>query len=496
MSANLTVSTETTAAPDIAPALSAEDPDVRTAFLLGWELTSIMRLPPAVGEVSPHDELLRLDALSPPMRAKLAIGLVESSLHRLRERTIASRPLDPSRAVGLQAILEREGKSESLGRAIVRLHEDALLALVAADSKLGRAYALGHELSEVSLEPRNRGTVEAFNASFGAGVVTIRDRLADLASSFPPHASRAVVLSLRAWESWAAEPKLNKRQLDWKSDGAGVTVALARQGELWRDLLTGDKLGQDMLDARHYIQAAKSMVKVVTRFALPVIAMLFISVLLLATGIVVLLTTESKVTGAIVTVAGMLGITTGGARARFGALAGRLQSQLWGAALDLAIGEAALTGPDGWNASVDGIAVPASGERPKAADNLNALERFRKALQTGSAWRIRRLLAPRPVFVGDGAPTESTPREVARWLARLPANARVGAPSNRVESPGPSVLVALREDDGSAEVWWFQEGKVRYWREFTGPEEARASACALSQGQKPDDEHSAIRVYG
>jgi uncharacterized membrane protein YvlD (DUF360 family) len=417
------------------------------------------------------------------MRTELAVEMVEAHLQKLSDRLSKGQGVNAALVARLRGAAE--AGPEQLDEAIRALHARALFALVAVDSKLGRAYALGHELAEISLGPHNR---LSFDRAFGARVVTVKDRLADLASSLPPHASRAVVLSLRAWEVWAAEPKLDGRWLDWPKDGAGVKVALARQGERWRDLLAGDKLGQDMLDTSHYLQAARSMiramVRTVIRFIRPLLPLLVLPALLLAAGIYILIKGDSKTLGLLTTVAGLVGITGAGVRARLGHVATRLQSQLWGAALDRAIGEAALVGPEEWDAKVTEVEVPASGPAPKAAANLETLRAFRRAVDSGSARRIQALLAPNAEFVHDGL-REQKSGDIARWLSRLPAGSRIASQPEELESPGPSVLVSLHGDD-PAEVWWIQEGKVRYWQELPTDREARAVALQLSQGHLVD----------
>jgi hypothetical protein len=450
--------------------------------MLGWELASILRHAPfeedSASDIS--DCLLRLDSLSPLMRAELAVDLIESNLRKLDRRLANVKGIEPGRIATLRFALGQD--VVTLKSAIESLHLDALFAFAAADSKLGRAYTLGHELADLCLEPHGE---DSFHRAFGAPVVTIKDRLADLASSFPPHACRAVVLSLRAWETWAAEPKLEGEVLKWKRDSAGVEVALARQGELWRDLLAGDKQGQDMLDTRHYVLAARSMVramvKTVLHFFVPLIPLLLLPAAVFAGGIAILLLTSSKALGVLFTAFGAIGITGAGVRARLGNIATSLQSQLWGAALDLAIGEAALIGPTGWDAKVVGVEVPASGAAPKAAANLDTLRKFRRALDSGSPRKIGKLLAPSADFY-DGSDPSAASSEVAHWLSQLPSGAMIAAEPSRIESPGPSVLVSSRKD-GAAEVWWIQEDKVRYWREFADRQEANAAALELSQGR-------------
>lgn len=451
------------------------DPDVSTAFVLGWELASILRSD-AFGEgegVDAETRLLRFDSLSPQMRAKLTVALIESNVHRLGPRLSSVKHIESDRIDELRLALAKD--EAALRAAIKDLHLEALFALAAADSKLGRAYAVGYELADICFEPRDRCSLES---AFGIQVVPVKDRLADLASSFPPHSSRAVVLSLRAWELWTAEPKLGEKELSWDKDGAGVRAALHRQGALWRDLLAGDKNGRDMLDTGHYVKAASSLVATMgatlKRFARPIVWPLLGLSLLFIAGIA-LLATGSKLAGAILTAIGALGITGASIRARLGSIAGDLQSQLWGAELDVAIAQAVLTGPADWGAEIKN--VPASGAAPKVAVNMETLCDLRKCIGTKSPKEIGGLLAPDAEFVLPGGSTKRGAEEVADWLCEEPQSSQIASEPARVDAVAPGILVSRGSKGGA--VWRVREGKVR-WREgFDDGESALKRALAL-----------------
>jgi hypothetical protein len=485
------------APPPLEHQLPSGDPDVSTAFVLGWELGSLLRNAPFDEPpiVAGPTKLLRLDALSSSMRAKLAVELVDSNLQKLDRRLANSKRIDPRRIPALRLAIQR--RQEVLEEAINELHLEALFALASADAKLSRAYALGYELADICLEPSDR---RSFEDAFGTQAVAAKDRLADLASSFPPHASRAVVLSLRAWEEWAAEPKLNGKRLNWSSDGAGVKSALRRQGVLWRDLLAGDKQGQDMLDTSHYIQAASSLiastVSTIKGFMRPLRWLLLLLLACLFGGLILFFVFGAKVFGSILAALGAIGITSAGIRARLGDVTGHLQSQLWGAELDRAIAEAVLTGPDGWDAKVEDVHVPASGAPPKTAANLETLREFRDGVRSGSKRRIARLLAPEAEFVVPGGRPVRGQKSVAEWLLKEPQATRIGTEPGSVVGVKPGVLVSSL--DGGAAVWRVREGKVRWRKGFAtvsealqearlswSPREGNDTSTAASNGEAP-----------
>jgi hypothetical protein len=459
--------------------------------VIGWELASILRNAPYEANDGKEDaaRLLRLDALSPLMRAELGTDLIKSSLGRLRPRLAGSKIVSVRLVEGIRSALSKE--LDVLETTIKALHLEVLFAFAAADAGLGRAYALGYELADVCLEPNDECS---FEDAFGIQVIPIKDRLADLASSFPPHASRAVVLSLRAWESWSAEPELSGKRLVWANDGAGVKETLCRQGVLWRDLLAGDKRGQDMLDTGHYVQAASSMVATMVptlwRFAKPIWRPLSLmcGALLIGALLYVLAPGAGKGLGTILALAGAIGITSAGLKARLGEVTGQLQSQLWGAELDRAIAEAVLVGPVGWDAKVDDIYVPASGAEPRVAANLKTLAVFRDLIEAKSRRtirdpfanrarnEIRDLLAADAKFISADGKVMEGAKEIAKRL-REPQSRSIGNAPESVDAVAPGILVS-RRGDGAA-VWRVREGKVRWRQAFSSPKAALTLALSL-----------------
>jgi hypothetical protein len=463
---------------------AAADPAFSIAFALGWETASLFRGASfdAGRSEDGDDGLPGLVGLDARQRTELAIDLITANLHKLEERLSAAGAIDPTLLDDLRATLVAAdaGDRKPLRAAVRALHLEVMRTLTAAQLRLGRAYGLGHALAETCLQPVDR---DSFDRAFGARLISVKDWLADLSSSFPPHSARAVVLSLRAWESWAAHPEIEGKPLLWKTHGAGVRDALHRQGELWRDLLAHDKDGEDMLDTNHYLRAASSLVGAmaltVWRFMRPLRIPLAIAVPVLVVGLILLIFSESaaRTLGAILAAFGAIGITGAGLRARLGQIATELQMRLWGAEMDYAIAAAVLTGPEGWDASIAKVAVPATGAEPKVSGNVETLRLLRRAADRGSSRAVRRLLAPDVEFAtGNGEPLHQ-PQAVARWIVAS-ANWLATEPTV-VEAIGTGVILTERGEHG-AEVWRVQEGKVRW--AASCPDRERARATVLANG--------------
>ena len=99
-------------------------------------------------------------------------------------------------------------------------------ALLAHDVRVAKAYGIGRQLNLIAYaEP-----AEAMSSTPVTGMV---DALDDLTSALPPHAGRGVANSVRVWQG---APSLPARDV------------LQAQCELWRMVLTGEKMPTQLLD--------------------------------------------------------------------------------------------------------------------------------------------------------------------------------------------------------------------------------------------------------
>jgi hypothetical protein len=468
---------------------------VSRAFAIGWQMASLSCIASLeAGDDDEHDVSpgVRPSTFSPSTR----VHQIRAGLYKLASHLTAAGD-EPVETHTLDEALEADSGARK--RKIDEFHAEVSDALGAADFRLGKAYELGYALAETCLKPEDRAT---FDAAFGPRVVELKNSLADLASTFPPHASRAVVLSLRSWESWAAEPTLDGHQLDWDMHGAAVRTALRRQGELWRGLLSDEKQGADMLGTEHYLRAASTLVAEMTStiwlFLRPVAIPLGGAVLVLAIGIALLVLTGgiAQVLGAIAAIISALGITGAGFRARLGRATAQLETRLWNAELDRAIAEAVLIGPKGWPDAIAQDDVPATGPTPKVTANQETLKAFRQALsvQEGdqSAKDIKKakpqrleevkgFLTSNAEFIAADGSKVAGRNDIAGWLLEnVQAAERIATPPQLVKAAEPGVLLTYVGTRDAADIWWLREGKIRRWRAFTNRDEARKQAGLAS----------------
>src|SRR4051794_14726614 len=359
---------------------SIADPNVAVAFAAGWQMTELYQCARRIrkcgmtaGATTPPDAngLACLRELDASERGHLALDEIGVALFKLRGR-FATAALEPPTVTDLAPLLASSNKDDGKFIAAVSDKHDELLGrLGAADFRLGKAYRLGVQLAQVVLGPEEPKDLDS---AFGSRAVSIRTALADLASVFPDHASRSVSISLRTWELWASDPEIDEKPVD-SANWAAVRSSLRRQGKLWRSLLSGEKCGEDMLSTSDYVTAAKRLVNRASRMLLSFSKGLVVLLLIALVGGILLAFFASDdslraIGGPIVALAGVVGLTGVGARARASRLAKRLEEHLWAAQMDESIAAAITTGPHGWGKHVTDVNLPAAGGKTAAAHQI------------------------------------------------------------------------------------------------------------------------------
>ena len=380
--------------------------------------------------------------------------------------------------------------------------------LTVASIRMGRALDLGFDLANTCRMPKeeNAGAAErAFLDLFGARVVKVQEALADLATSLPEHSARGVSLSLAEWQFWAGRLTLNKAPVSWPDPA--VNDALRRQGEVWRSVLAGEKLGQDMLSSDDYFSAMRDLVKgqflkrpwiwiaVVASLALLVVGAIFV---LGNTG------AATKVVGGVVPLLGVLGISAATVKSFAGNIARELERSVWGAELDFAIADALTVPPGEWRVKLRKVDTPPPrGIDPHIATNARIVRKVAEASEVGHAWpptalkalRIRRYMDTAFSFTPLDGPGIN--RRTATQLIKHPVMAGFHRPHVAPGAPGRLWTRHAREagDDGPRGrdcylVWTFHENKHR-WVPRQPPvrliylDEVGAEADASTEANRP-----------
>jgi hypothetical protein len=344
------------------------------------------------------EKLAGIGDLDPLSQARLLLAQVQADLQRAWQFGDAGQqPPDPS---PVQSLLEAEARPPGqLQAAVAKLHRQLLVALTAADFRLGKAYGLGRALAETALLPDAKSQ-ETFQRAFARfRLANLLGWLADLKSAFPPHAAEAVRGSLQAWAAWSQAPTLRPaiddqprasdagvdgqapgtaptsprpavprwlgrltprswldkqpeesqaRTVDWGSprDRESVTRALHRQGQLWRAILSGEKDCLDLLSTDDYLWAADQLLGHLRRLTLRFLRRFWITTMALAVIVAVAVVTVvvvravSTVLVAVLTAAGAIGLTWRGAASGLGRVLAQAQRPLWDSELDVAVANA------------------------------------------------------------------------------------------------------------------------------------------------------------
>jgi hypothetical protein len=464
---------------------------VTGAFSLGWQMADLYAKAASAGRESEPERgsrdgdggspsLRTLGSWSGPDRVRLLIRQIQTQVAKLKSIFDSEgAPRDLSTQLGdfastAEDLVARSGDATNLRAGIDSAHTSLQIVLWEADFRLGKAYGLGHTLAETCLLPKGRAS---FETAFSARLVDVEEALADLASNLPAHSSRAVSLSLRLWEEWAVNPKLNKKALTWPNPG--VRAALHRQGELWRSVLSGEKRGQDMLQGANYVAAFKALVRRTLRFGPWLWAVLIAITVALGAGIYLLAAqsgTAAKVSGAALSALAALGISGSALKRQLTTIGAEFEGQLWQAELDLAIAEAITVAPGEWNVKLKNIELPARGRDPRVECDTAVLHRLRAAIGAGSLAKVRKLLHFACEQQRDGNPIASTGDEVARWLVAQQPLASVPKQISAGRRPGTLFCEHALEAEARWFVWCFRHGRVCQVLEYHDEPMARAAA--------------------
>jgi hypothetical protein len=329
--------------PGTDPAVAAQ---ISLAFALGWQMAELYRRPFAHQEPlsGPPERLPGISRLTDTQRLELGLSEIDAALSRLQDRISAAGLVRPT-TDDVHRVFVDQGSAAAEGhRQLFKLHLDVLRTLSAADFRLGKAYSLGRATADLARPPRDSADLEERFDRFR--LERLRAWLNDLTSLLPAHSARAVLHSLTSWHAWIANFEVfDDRNRAWDEHHGTIATTLERQGELWRALLSGEKVARDMLTAEDYVRAGQAMLQrarrllwqFLSRFS-PLPILLF--VVLIAAVLIFINNGTSQLVVGVASVATALGITWKGTTSTLGRAAARLEQPLWGAELDGAIAEA------------------------------------------------------------------------------------------------------------------------------------------------------------
>lgn len=214
----------------------------------------------------------------------------------------------------------------------------ALAVLSATDVRLGKAYAVGRGLMDLTSRPPDETSLKSHLTS--TRVAPLVAAVDDLGSALAPHAGHSVRASILEWR---ASVRAGSRVAP---DEPETWQQLARQGELWRGLLAGEKSGTDMLEIEDYLDAAERLSRRLRGMAWTVLkrfwplALLILALFAGGIWLVASQDADAAVVAGAGSVLASLGLTWRGLGRSLGTLASKLEHPLWGAEIDTAITQA------------------------------------------------------------------------------------------------------------------------------------------------------------
>jgi hypothetical protein len=326
----------------------AGDPEVMTAFALGWQMAELYNPGPWPDrDAEQETDLPGLSELGGSQRAQLGLDQVKVALVKL-ETKIKTAGLDMPSTADAEAKLPAEKLEDGYREEIFKLHVELLTTLTATHYKLGKSYGLGRALADTSRLPHDGKTLhEEFKPH---RIATIEAWISDLTTLLPPHAGHSVNDSLAEWTSWA-DKQPEDAPLDTK-----ILGLLRRQGELWRALLSGEKNGTDNLKFSEYVEAGTETLSQTGKLAEQFLrkywpwALLTVVLLLGSIALIALDNNTGQIAAGIAGLLASLGISWKGIGATLGTAAAQVERPIWQAALDVEIAEAITYLPDGQRA--------------------------------------------------------------------------------------------------------------------------------------------------
>jgi hypothetical protein len=289
--------------------------------------------------------LAGVSAFSDADRWDLAVRQIEAKCGRLKSAFahVGAETDDLEQFETTAAGLLGQAHSPAASLEVTAAYHALIMTLAAAHARLGRACELGCALADTC---RVRGplTCSDLKHRFGDRLTPLQASLSDLASSLPEHSSRAVSLSLAQWQKWTADASPDTAL------PAGLAEILKRQGELWRAVLSGEKLGRDMLATDDYLEASKTLLRNLIRRRPWLWTAVIVAGILIGVGIYFILTASDvlkAISGAGLTVLSAIGLTVATIKRNAAEVGDRLLAEVWSAELDWAIAQAVTVNPPG-----------------------------------------------------------------------------------------------------------------------------------------------------
>jgi hypothetical protein len=205
-------------------------PHVAAALSWGWYLAALAGPANALDGTAANGELIGVAALTRGETILFCRSQVDLAIAKLT-RVVEAAGLSLAEVNALRDCLD-DPEDDARREAARDLDSKAIALLSAADSGLGKAYGVGRALMRLTTRPGPETKLRQH--LHPERVAPIAAAIDDLSSRLPPHAGHSVRASLEEWRDSVG-------LADVAPESADTWALLARQGELWRTLLAGQK---------------------------------------------------------------------------------------------------------------------------------------------------------------------------------------------------------------------------------------------------------------
>ena len=330
----------------------------QAAFLLGWRLAELYdrdelpspREPEPDAEAPVPAHLPGASEMSEHEKAGVILDQATAALATLAAALSVELPsLDP-----LHEVLDRPGhQRDDVRREILATYLVLRDRVAGVSPVLATSCGLGRMLADTALLPRSTKPeilMERFDQYRLANAYRWLD---DLSTAFPLESSEAVKASLTAWEEWIG--KVSKKDGTIEPNAVDWTVirALRSQGEMWRRLISGEKIAKDLLRSDDYVAAGERLLKRARQIAGRYLLRWWPGVVTVLAGtsaavwaaITYAPAGSARLAAVLFSLAGALGVSWKTVSATLGKALTQAESSLWESEVAVAIGDAATVLP-------------------------------------------------------------------------------------------------------------------------------------------------------
>ena len=357
------------------------------ALSLGWRLAEVFHQQSYVLEARPAADAplpAHLPGVGQMSAGETAIALLHiiDSIARLLNLPVD----DDNNTRVITANIKGQVDPVVIKKGILRLYMGFRDQLASTIPDQATALGLGRMLADTTLLPSSADANSYIREFQPTRLQNAYDWLGELEQTLPAKSAKTVRQSLRSWAEWVSAPDFLARRQNREADkdlnfafGVSTTRALRRQGDVWRRLLSGEQVPEQLLNPEDYVQAGARMLdrirgmsfRFLRRWWVPCLSILLVFGAISFALVHFAPAGTSKSVAIVVSAFAALGVTWKGIGSTLGRVLSEAQTPLWDAEVLTALSIAATRLPPGSKAPVPN---PGATVLPPSVTTPNELE--------------------------------------------------------------------------------------------------------------------------